>query len=127
MTDAEYKAIQRKCQKYIGIWKSRIWLTQWDIRTYYHREPSENEAYMSVTPDWRYLMAEFHVHAWDIHSQELDDTHIERCVVHELCHCLLDEMNTAVPEDRMEWHENHVERTVSTLTNVLYTTYSEAA
>ena len=119
MTDETYTTLKDKVDSYVAYWKNRLWLNQWSIGTYHHRVPATDNSIMSITPNWRYLQAALHVNIWDIWDKELSDEEIQKCVVHELCHCLLDELNTVVPDDRQEWHDNHVERTTSTLTHVI--------
>jgi len=106
-------------------WAGRLGLQNYLITvTYYSKKKdfrkeskAPRTAVMSVTPDWRYLVADIRVCVPRL--VDLSDEDIERCVIHELLHVVLNhvfgwKLKRGLDEIS---HEEHV---VSHLTSVIY-------
>jgi hypothetical protein len=102
-------------------WTYRLGLRWWSVDIYYYKgkrarkyfNAGENETVLARTfADWRYATANIHINlpAFD----GMTDTEIERTVVHELCHILVNEMR--------EGELHHEERTVTWLTKAFFWT-----
>lgn len=94
MTDKEFKSVQKRVRGFLEKWKSILPLGTWDITPSYYREPwkdsegGSSEAIAQTFADWRYLHAAIWWYAPKI--VDMGNEELERCVVHELMHCLLD-------------------------------------
>lgn len=99
-----------KLDKLVARWVGDLWLGQWQIDTVWCWNgidaPDENTTVNAeCSADWRYLRAtvRFNIPA----CSELNDEKLEGIVVHELLHCVVNEMR--------EKEIKHEERVVSSL------------
>lgn len=102
-------------KKYCVRWSYRLGLNWWHIDLVFYDNPAEILKRFSsgedktvlaiVYPEWKYSTAKiiFNAPAW----KDLDKEEIERAVLHELCHILVNEMH--------EGEIHHEERVVTGL------------
>lgn len=112
MKITEARHIARKAAKF---WIGNLGLGYWDVEFEYHAHHFLESPYTPLTcgyceTDWKYLRATVHVS--DPVLCTLEEKDIERFVVHELCHALVNEMR-----DYEEGDLSHEERVCSMLTN----------
>jgi hypothetical protein len=93
---------KEKIQKYFDIWTEQLGLRWWDITVHYYRNPSEildnfisNVDSNTLVPAfvntyWQYGSAAIYINLPEFVGME--EEHIEKIVVHELCHVLINEM-----------------------------------
>lgn len=112
MTDKEFAKQQKRVERYFQYWQRALWLEQWRTTFKWHRgefsqDESDGRTVMRVTSDYRYMQAEVEVYLPAVVDQE--DEALERSVVHELSHVLLNEMHY--------WNEDgsHEERVATTM------------
>lgn len=106
---------KKAIRKHLDNWIYRLGLRWWDVTVYFYKgkrarkyfDAGENETVLARTfADWRYATANIHINlpAFD----GMADAEIERVIIHELCHILVNEMR--------EGELHHEERTVAWLT-----------
>lgn len=105
-------------------WIPRLGLAWWDLTITYYDEPAEivrvfrdgddGVVAARVRANWMYAEASIDVNAPLLESMDADK--IERIVVHELCHILVNEMR--------EGELHHEERVVTGLTKAILWTVS---
>ena len=94
MRDEDAAFQQSRIDMLLDKWVPLCGLENWDMRHFYHRDaPVHGEdgslTQAAVTPHWAYMEARFE---WNLAMAESnDDASLEEVVVHELCHCLVDE------------------------------------
>lgn len=139
MNDAEYNRLKEELDGLVDLWKERLKLAYWRISCCYYRSPSAFEA--GAPPDvgqaasaccdakWQYFDACLHFNVERIFAANDSHEDREEIVVHELCHCVLDELyksaasadgNTAF--EKAEWSA-HNERVTSHMTHVILSAY----
>lgn len=106
-------------------WTYRLGLRWWEVNITYYSEPDEivhrfrtdgDKVCVAFTDvDWIYSRAYIHVNLPRLMDQ--DEGEIERIVVHELMHVLVNEMR----EDEM----HHEERVVTQLTKAIFWTIAD--
>jgi len=134
VNDAEKNAQKRRLRPLIKKWRSALGLHHWDIDHDFYEGaiPDSNgdaaftDALATTTSRWQYLTA---VIRWRIDLMaETKDDELERAVVHEYCHVLVNEMRT-MREDGREgrmadaYDTQHEERVCSELTQAFLWTY----
>jgi hypothetical protein len=114
-------------RKYLELWTQRLGLRWWEIDVLYMDDPAtilktfsnpgngDELTLARVDVRWEYSQATIAVNlpAWD----GLEEWKIERAVVHELCHILVNEMR--------EGEIHHEERVVTGLTKALLWTVAD--
>ena len=107
------------------IWTYRLGLRWWTVNTIYHKgkearkffSAGDDETVLARTfSDWRYSMANIHINTPAFGN--MTDNEIERVVVHELCHVLVNEMR--------EGEIHHEERVVTGLQKAFLWTVNDA-
>ena len=118
MTDKQFEQQKKRIEKYINKWLHLFNLWGWKGKCVWERDSKKNqdgetEVLAHCFSDWKYLIYEltFFLSSF-VHKSNRD---VERVVVHEMLHIVLNEMR----ENR---HENE-ERVVSTLTNIMESVY----
>lgn len=125
MNDRDYNAQKRRVGRLFNRWAKTLGLNQWALHYQCCREGemltdddrSGDSAFspvMDCEAQWQYQQVAIRVNTPMLVS--MDDEDVERSVVHELCHVLVNEMRTDEPT--MEQY-NHEERVVTMLTNAL--------
>ncbi len=119
MTDAEYRVAQRRIRQAAGKWHSALGLSWWQVNYVYDREgemrdrtePAPPGRYVAGTAktDWQYKLATLTFNVPLL--AEMKDEDLERVVLHEQLHILVNEMR----EDGID----HEERVVSELVSVM--------
>lgn len=124
MNDREFRAIRRTVIRAHDHWIPILRMESWDTLLVFHRddypipqEPGSSVGAMYVDPDWRYMLATIHVNMPALVG--LSDQRIENNVVHELVHCLVNEMHRGDADSR-----DHEERVVTTLDLALLSAYA---
>ena len=107
-----FKRERRRVQRLFGEWCTQLGLNWWDVQCSYFdkSKPFKRQhgtvAAMTIVADWRYGTAYISVNTPG--CARLDDDELERVVVHELVHALVNEMRLTGLD--------HEERVVTTLT-----------
>jgi hypothetical protein len=108
------KKQRKRCQKSLDEWLYKLGLLWWDCEIIYRkkakhfRKANGNVAIMRCYADWRYMRLTLEVNLTQV--RRLDDIELERVIVHELCHALVNEMREIDPGIK------HEERVVTMLT-----------
>lgn len=134
MTDKEYREQKKRVQKYLDKWITPLGLRWWKIDVVWDRathcdsDPPGGSEHCAahVKCRWEYLEATVTFHLLQLIEQKDDD--LEKVIVHELCHVLVNEMRAPIApndETHAEWMK-HEERVVSTLACAFIWTYEEA-
>jgi len=108
-----FKKQRARVRRYFTWWIPRLALGAWSIDVLYQRrrdyrqehDASANSA-MTTYVDWRYLDAAIYVNVSRVHG--MSDTELERAVVHELCHLMVNELRQACGRDDANDHEERV-------------------
>ena len=119
---------QAVIRKFFSTWTAPLGLAWWHIDVLYYDDPAEivkrfatdlqdGVVLARTYADWRYATANIHINtpAFD----DLTDDEIERVVLHELCHILVNEMQ--------EGEKHHEERVVTGLQKAFMWTRSAFA
>lgn len=117
MTDAEYEKIKSHCDALFTKWTDHLWLHHWQIIYRYEREGIKDYAtangkdgtavMMDCTPNWKYMQALIRIDcmsALDVMNDKRPHE-VEETAIHELLHCVLDELQV-LPKHKD--HEEHV-------------------
>ncbi len=117
MTDAEFTSWHLRVKRQVDGWVKVFPLTAWDIQVRYHRTTA---AFVDDTPDevtavaagcaivrWEYAMATLHFNLERMESCGYTGDDIERSVVHEYMHLLLNEVRPQEPTGDWLDHEEH--------------------
>lgn len=134
MTDEQYKSIRGRIQKAYRKWRDMLYLYGWKLYLHYHRTSSDFD---DATPaevtaracgccsvSWEYTDAAIHFNLERVHELDYDDEDIEELVVHELMHCLLNEMREWQDVDS-ENRIAHEERVATHFQRALMETWSQ--
>lgn len=112
-----YKRHRKRCQAIFEAWLRPLGLLWWDVTINYYRDPSEfpvgtgsadARVAARVWAQWEYLQATIAINVAEIAT--MDDDELERVLVHELCHILVNEVC-----DDSKAESPHEERTVTQL------------
>jgi hypothetical protein len=106
-------AIKEEVDNRAAWWIKQTGLGYWDIEVNYHNEftdPKDANAIMYVDVDWQYIRAQIHV-SYSA-CKGMTSTEIEKCVVHELMHIILNEMR--------EPETDHEERVATMLQKAMF-------
>lgn len=110
-----YKRHIARCQPLFDEWLTKLGLMWWSVEISYYdkrkqfRKDNGGIAAARVWADWRYMSANISVCVPVVAT--MDDDDLERAIVHELCHALVNEMRESDPDIK------HEERVVTTLTS----------
>lgn len=116
-SDADYLRDKARIWKVFQKWTANLGLRYWKCTCKWYREnfiPDHDQAIATCDANWKYLIVEASFCCDPI--GRMADDELERVVVHELLHALVNEMR----EDGIE----HEERVVSQLTNAIDWTYT---
>jgi hypothetical protein len=106
------------------LWTYRLGLRWWTVNVRYYDDPDEivsrfntgeRTTLMRNTTDWQYCLTTIDVNLSAL--KQLDREEIERAVVHELIHALVNEMR--------EGEIHHEERVVTQITNAIFWTVAD--
>ena len=106
MNDAEAEAQKARALPMFQKWIELLWLRWWNIEFRWHRGRIDGESdrtAMATSSNWRYAEAVIDVDLTRI--ADWDDAELEKVVVHELMHPILNEMRSW---DADEGHEERV-------------------
>lgn len=125
MKKSKYEKQRKRLRPLFKKWHSKLGLGQYDISIrYYDKQKAfrqENgvgrSAVMVVTADWAYMDADIAVCVPMV--SELDDEKLERFVIHELCHILVNQMR-GWRQQRTPDEIAHEERVVSCLATLFF-------
>jgi hypothetical protein len=114
MRQRQFKRERQRIMRFIDAWLEPLGLRWWTVRVMYHRRSKGFRAIhptrvvlARVVADWRYMEAQIDVNVGA--AVGLADWELERAVVHELCHLLVNELQGAAG------YTDHEERVVQTL------------
>ena len=119
MNDKEFNKLKKKITRFVEKWRVPLGIKWWSVNFYYEREYAKDDdkhdsCHTGATckVQWPYKTAQitFYLPALDT----LDDEELERTVVHELIHILVNEMRD------FDEGANHEERVVSDLTSAVF-------
>ena len=121
MNDAEYEVQRERVKTLVAKWLDILPLRHWEITSNYYQglldrdDGKHAEALGLCEPDWRYMHATI---SWALGKvQSADDDQLERYVVHELMHCMLDQFTHYAERDRENaMDHSQVENQVQNLT-----------
>jgi hypothetical protein len=112
MTDRTIPQLKAVLKKYLKKWKNNLYLGMWqidfNIREYLKNEQGEFETAATCDANWQYFYASLNFSYAKM--RELADIEIEKIVLHEMLHVVVNEMR----EDGID----HEERVVSHLTMI---------
>ncbi len=111
-----FKKHRARCRRYFDWWIPRLGLSVWSIDVLYQRgsdyrrehDASANSAMITYV-SWKYLDASIYVNVPRV--RHMSDDELERAVVHELAHVLVNELAIGGRSDNAD----HEERVVSSL------------
>lgn len=95
INDETYEKHKARVRGFLDAWREPLGVDQWRIRLEWYREPipgANEKAVMTCTAEWRYLEAHLEISLTNVDKHMQDDDELEECVVHELCHMLVSEM-----------------------------------
>ena len=121
MKKKAFKRSRKRFQAVLDKWLKPLGLLWWHIDVFYHREtPKSFKKKRGVTAAkviarWKYMEAAIYVNTPAIPG--MDDEELDRVVIHELCHILVNEMREA------EMH--HEERVCTRLAQAFAWVYRE--
>lgn len=115
---AQFRKHEQTAEKIDGLmrkWVGDLWIGQWDVKAVYEWNGISNPEGVSSSPtaecrsNWKYMHATVR---FDIPKMsELTPSEMEDVVVHELLHCVVNEMR--------DWDIDHEERVVSHLQRIV--------
>jgi hypothetical protein len=111
LNDREYRQAQRLVEKAMRKWVPLLGLQDWAINLQVSRQPFVGEytgAAASCSAHWPYQSASITFSAPDVHEQP---EKVEEWMVHELVHCLLEEMQHEGDE--------HIEHVTTAFTRII--------
>lgn len=128
MTDLQASKEQSRIRFFIKKWAKILRLADWSIRVQYTRDAvcvddgTGYEIGAKVTTSWQYKMMNLEFNLQSTINASISE--VEKIVVHELCHAVVNEMREWCGENRSadEGSESaiaHEERVVTELTNIL--------
>lgn len=94
MIDSDAALQQSRIEMFLDKWLPLVGLGDWDMYHVFNRDNVVHGAdgsltQAAVTPQWPYMEARFE---WNLTMiAQNDDDSLEEVVIHELCHCLVDE------------------------------------
>lgn len=114
MKQKAFEAERDRCQRYFSDWVPKLGLAWWQVEVNYYdkrkifrkNKKADTIAAMRIWCDWRYM--DMQIAVCTPVTRQMDAEELERTVVHELCHALVNEMR--------ESGIDHEERVVTTLT-----------
>jgi hypothetical protein len=118
MTDAEVAELEGRIQALRDKWVEPLGLGNWRITLHCYRDSGEYQEVLAASgpyvggtceAQWQYQRAEIHFNLFRL--APLSEREMEECVVHELCHLLLAEVQMCMDEE----HDHHVEHATTAL------------
>jgi hypothetical protein len=124
VNDREYARARRRVERIFHRWRADLGLRWWSVRLEFERErhprdSTETCVLGETTANWKYMNARIVFFLPEIAA--MDDADLERSVVHELVHVLVNEMTERDEDDA------HQERVVTTLTDAFIWTRGSRA
>jgi hypothetical protein len=114
VTKRAFKRHRKRVRRYLRAWMTQLGLNWWHIEMHWYdrekqfRKADKGLAVMRIWARWQYLDATIAVNLPAV--ARMTDDELERAVLHELCHALVNEMRTESLDLA------HEERVVTTLT-----------
>lgn len=108
MNDFEFNTQLKRVQERTNVWVDNLRLWNWEIRYHFYRGPIDGrenfQAIACAEVRWEYGEADI---SWNLMKvKDLSDEELEKCVVHEYLHLLVNEMQHL--SDDYAKHEEHV-------------------
>lgn len=131
MNDRAYEALQRRANRFVRRWRSRLWLNDWQVDTTFYREGDGNgsardgfERIAWCHADWRYKLATVSINCPTFAATDAAEQ--EKTILHELLHAVVHEMREWAPDGGGPTGAiDHEERVVTVLTDILWMAYKE--
>ena len=128
MNEAEYCRAKGRIERVAAKWKPII-ASSWDISQHFYDGPLPDgergyiDAVAETRGNWYYKHAMI---SWSVeHMRGLDDAELDRVVIHELIHCVLDAMTCYARNEYGEsCPQGIVEQTTTEMTWALYGAYT---
>jgi hypothetical protein len=125
MKDAEKSAQKRRIRRLTNKWRVQLGLGPWSISMHYEDDGADFKGVAfgpgqiaACEADWRYLFANI---SWNLPTvQKYDDDELQGHVIHELLHCVIDEIARDAKE---AGHDNNVERVTTSLERAMQWAY----
>jgi hypothetical protein len=109
ISDKEIRRVKKVVGKYLTYWTKYLGLGFWSVDVIYKDHLEKVDVPMDCVADWRYLTVIIRVGIMSLY--DMSDERIERMVLHELVHPLVNEMRSYLDD------HDHEERVVSQLVN----------
>ncbi len=114
--DSEYIKLRGKVRSYFKKWILILGLRYWQCDLEYRRIPFEEKNVIArCYCKWQYRQLTLEISLLEL--RDWDNEKIEKMVIHELCHALVNEMQEADPDGK------HEESVVSGLTSAFWWTW----
>ncbi len=117
MRDVDFERQKNRCQPYFEKWVHLLGLDSWEIKVRYTDEPMQEDdpsghwtfaTFMHVMTDWSRMRGTVEVFCANL--TDLSERELERSIIHELCHVIVNEMHDDTSKRR-----DHEERAVEGL------------
>jgi hypothetical protein len=134
MEHSPHEKIKKLVSKYAKKWKTLLWLGHWNININYTETPSPPNpinlcsTVAKVDIVWEYKTATLTVYLHTIetiYDKKDWDYNIERAIIHELSHIIVNEMRWT-PPCPSENNVKHEERVVTHLSSVFWDMYLQS-
>lgn len=124
ITTKEIIAEKNRFKRASKLWADLLWLNDWEIDVSYtitpieSRDPSDKERghCTLATCDVKWFYKKAFINVYLVQTMLLSDKDLEKLVLHELLHAVVNEMRNINQSDGIE----HEERVVTTLTDIMY-------
>lgn len=109
ITDSQKKEVAR----YIKKWRSILFLHQWNFDISYHDDMSDGGLRITMQPEYKNALIEINV----VNFFKRPKYEREECIVHELCHCIVQPlvhiacegaMGRQVSQSEIDWFKEDV-------------------
>lgn len=123
MNDAEYEDTCGRIRRITDLWATDLVPGNVDCQRYFYRSTADFIKHgETVGPDcdafarcrWHYLQVELHFNVESLWQDDRTDAYLEKVIVHEMTHFLIDELIPRDGEDK--GFEMHMERVTSGIT-----------
>lgn len=104
MNDTDFNTQRSRIEKLIEHWSPIVGLDNWEVQNLYFYAPNEHnqfddKALATTAASWTYRRVTFNWYLQVVETVE-DDPVLERHVIHELCHTLIDPLH--IPSDSFD-------------------------